>query len=100
MQNQQDFKYLEQYYNSPYGADKRRQKLINEHLAEEVEPFRYLFETGVAQEIIKDLPISTLCALTFGPIISLVNDQIAGFVEVDEKTTNDLAEACWDAVKR
>ncbi|MBF0475940.1 MAG: TetR/AcrR family transcriptional regulator [Deltaproteobacteria bacterium] len=93
-----EFRYLEQYHNSPYGTDYRRDKLYGD--SNNRHPFKELIEQGVALQIIKDLPLVALFALWIGPLTSLARDNILGFVQVDDKLSRQVAEACWDAVKR
>lgn len=92
-----EFRYIEQFHNSPYGAEHRRDKIFGQgdepHLCNE------LFRQGVAEGVIKDLPLVVLYALTFGPIMVLARDHILGFVALDEGLIDRVIAACWDAVK-
>jgi len=91
------FRFLEQFHNSPYGVAHRREKIFgkqgNDICAE-------LFEEGLQQQIIKDLPLPILFALTFGPIVDICRDHILQFIELDEPLIVRTVEACWDAVRR
>lgn len=90
-----EVKFMEQYYNSPYGIAKKR--------AEECEcdkPLFAFFEQGKEQQVIKDLPLEFLMALSFGPVLFLVRDHLQGFVELDDRSIAALVEATWEAVKR
>ncbi|MBF0549295.1 MAG: TetR/AcrR family transcriptional regulator [Deltaproteobacteria bacterium] len=93
-----EFRYLEQFHNSPYGRDYRRDKLFGD--SSNRHPFKELLEQGVALQIIKDLPLVALFALWIGPLTSLARDNIFGFVQVDDMLSRQVAEACWDAVRR
>ena len=62
--------------------------------------YRELFEDGVSQQVIKDLPLSVLFALAFGPLLIVARDHILGFVLLDETTIARIVEACWDGLKR
>lgn len=101
MNNPYEFKFIEQFYNSPYGTNLRREKLFCAcgDCGQEL-PFKRVFDFGQAQHIIKDLPLTVLLALCMGPIVFLVKDSVAGLIELDEATINDALAACWDAVKR
>ena len=92
-----EFRFLEQFHNSPYGVAHRREKIFgrqdNDICAE-------LFDEGLQQQIIKDLPRSILYALTFGPIVDICRDHILQFIELDDALIARTVEACWDAVKR
>jgi len=91
------FRFLEQFHNSPYGVAHRREKIFgkqgNDICAE-------LFEEGLQQQIIKDLPLPILFALTFGPIVDICRHHILQFIELDEPLIMRTVEACWDAVRR
>jgi AcrR family transcriptional regulator len=93
------FRYLEQFHNSPYGVAVRRNKILG-NSASGCDVFRDLFEQGITQQILKDLPLVILFALFFGPVLSVARDHILGFVELDETLIHQTIEACWDAVKR
>jgi AcrR family transcriptional regulator len=88
-------RFMEQYYNSPYGIAKKR--------AEEVEcdkPLFAFFEQGQQQQVIKALPFEVLMALSFGPLLFLVRDHLNGFVELDEPTIAAVVASTWAAVTR
>ena len=71
------FRYMEQYYNSPYGASMRRDRLLGKSDNRYI--FKDLFEQGISQQVLKDLPILVLFALAFGPMLALARDHILGF---------------------
>jgi AcrR family transcriptional regulator len=96
--NPLDFRYIEQFHNSPYGASIRRDKILGERRERDV--FRELFEDGVSQQIIKELPLPVLYALALGPLVRVARDHDLGFVLLDEPLIGRVVEACWDGVKR
>lgn len=98
IQNPLDFRYLEQFHNSPFGAEYRRDKILGKK--EGCDVFRSLFDYGVAGQVIKELPLTILFSLAFGPILAVARDQILGFVEMDETMIVCTIEACWDGIKR
>ncbi len=93
-----EFRYLEQFHNSPFGAKHRREQIFGT----EAEPpiCRELFERGIAEGVIKDLPVVLLYGLTFGPLIIVVRDHILGEIVLDERLIEQVVDACWDAVRR
>ncbi len=95
--NPLDFRYLEQFHNSPYGVVHRRDKILGD--ADEKDVYRELFEEGLARQAIKDLPLVVLFALAFGPLITVARDHILGFVVLDETLIRQTIEACWDGLK-
>ena len=96
--NPLDFRYLEQFHNSPYGVVHRRDKIFGK--ADEQDVYRELFEEGVARQVIKGLPLVVLFALAFGPLITVARDHILGFVILDEDLITQTIAACWDGLKR
>ena len=96
--NPLDFRYLEQYHNSPYGVACRRDKLMGER--EERDIYRELFEEGVTQQVVKDFPLVVHFALTFGPLLAVARDHILNFIVLDDDLILRTIEACWDGVKR
>ena len=92
------FRYIEQYHNSPYGVSLRRDKILSK--ADDRGIFKNLFEEGIAQQVIKGLPLGMLFALAFGPLVALARDHTLGFVILDDTLIAQLVEACWDGIKR
>lgn len=99
--NPMEFKFLGQFYDSPYGVALRRDKIFAETSSNDrCETMKTLFEQGLTEGIIKDLPLVILFALFFGTLISVARDHILGFIDLDEQLIRRTAEACWDALKR
>jgi AcrR family transcriptional regulator len=99
-----EFKYIEQFHNSPYGTDFRRDKLLGNTESNDssckCDIYKRLFTEGVELQVIKDLPMPVLFDLAFGPIISVARNHILGFIQLDDVLINQIAEACWDSLKR
>jgi AcrR family transcriptional regulator len=92
-----EFRFIEQFYNSPYGVACRRDRLLgkmDKHIITE------LIEEGRRQQVIKDMPQPILIALAFGPLIDVCRNHILQYFELDEPNINRTVEACWDAVRR
>jgi AcrR family transcriptional regulator len=92
------FRYIVQYHNSPYGVSFRRDKILSKTDNRDI--FKDLFEEGIAQQVIKDLPLITLFALAFGPLVDLARDHTLGFIILDDNLIAQIVEACWDGIKR
>ncbi|NVN92768.1 MAG: TetR/AcrR family transcriptional regulator [Desulfuromonadales bacterium] len=93
-----EFRFVEQFHNSPYGAEHRRDKILGKPGDHDV--FRQLFEQGVSQGIIKDLPLVILFSLAFGPLLAVVRDHVLGFIQLENGLIETIAASCWDAIKR
>lgn len=91
------FRFLEQYYNSPYGVSLRRDKILRKSDNRDI--FTDLFEQGTASQVMKDLPLSVHAALAFGPLIALARDHTLGLLELDDPLIIKIIEACWDGIK-
>ncbi len=96
--NPLDFRYLEQFHNSPYGVEYRRDKILGKK--EGCDVFRILFDDGIEQQVMKDFPLVILFALSFGPLLAMARDHILGFIVLDEQLVTRAIEACWDGIKR
>ncbi len=92
------FRFLEQYYNSPYGVSLRRDKIMRKTDNRDI--FTDLFEQGTARQVMKDLPLPVHAALAFGPLIALARDHTIGLLELDDALIIKSVEACWDGIKR
>lgn len=98
IENPLDFRYLEQFHNSPFGVEHRRDKILGKK--EGCDIFMKLFEEGIAQQVMKDFPLVILFALSFGPLLAVARDHILGFITLDDIQIARIVEACWDAVQR
>jgi TetR/AcrR family transcriptional regulator, repressor of fatR-cypB operon len=98
IENPLDFRYIEQFMNSPYGISMRRDRFLGKTGRDDL--FMALFEEAIADHVVKDIPVIALFSLTIAPLIFLVRDHILGFVTLDETLIRQTTEACWDAVKR
>ncbi|RNC68039.1 MAG: TetR/AcrR family transcriptional regulator [Desulfuromonadales bacterium] len=96
--NSLEFRFVEQFHNSPYGVEFRRERLLGK--MEDRFVYRELFESGVAQGVVKDFPLPVLFALALGPILAVARDHILGFIALDDVLITRTIEACWDAVRR
>ena len=92
------FRYLEQFFHSPYGMKLRRDKVLCEK--DDGNIFDKMFFEGINQGVIKDLPRIALCALWFGPIMAMVRDHISNIFILDDQLIDLISKACWDGIKR
>lgn len=94
----QEFKFMEQFHNSPYGVDFRRDRIVNQ--SNDCGVYGALFKLGLQQQILKELPLEVLFDLAFGPIVSVARNHILGFIILDDQLIEQIASACWDSLKR
>ena len=93
-----DFRYLEQFHNSPYGTELRRDIILRK--TGNCYIYRELLEQGVTLQVIKDLPMVILFALAFGPLKVVARDHIVGFITLDDAMIDRVMEASWDGIRR
>ncbi|TSA44747.1 MAG: TetR/AcrR family transcriptional regulator [Deltaproteobacteria bacterium] len=98
MANPLHFRYMEQYFNSPYGISMHRDRLLGKSGNQDI--LMDIFEQGIERQVLKELPKAVLFSLAFGPLISLMRDHILGFIILDDTMIKQIAEACWGAIKR
>jgi AcrR family transcriptional regulator len=98
IKNPLHFRYMEQYFNSPYGISKHRDKLLGKPGNQDI--LMDIFEQGIEQQILKEFPKAVLFSLAFGPMILLMRDHILGFVILDDSMIKQITEVCWDSIKR
>jgi len=98
IKNPLHFRYMEQYFNSPYGISMHRDRLLGKSGNHD---FLWdIFEQGIEQQVLKELPKAVLFSLAFGPMIILMRDHILGFIIMDDVLIKQFTESCWDAIKR
>ena len=97
IESPQEFRFFEQFNNSPYGVAHRREKLFGRNNRDVITE---LFDEALAKGIVKDLPLPVLFALAFGPLLDICRDHILHFVELDDELISSCVEACWEALRR
>lgn len=92
------FRYMEQFFDSPYGVSQRKERIFDKSGNNDI--LIDIFEQGIEQKILKDLPKVALFSLAFGPLSTLICDHNLGFITLDDSMIEQITEACWDAIKR
>ena len=98
IKNPLHFRYMEQYFNSPYGISLHREMLLGK--SENHNILMDIFDQGIEQQVLKKLPKAVLFSLAFGSMIILMRDHILGSFTLDDLLIKQVSEACWDAVRR
>lgn len=93
-----EFRYMEQYHNSPYGVAFRKNLILN-HNEGDPDIFKELFQEGVRQNVLKNLPILMLFSIGLGPLVSLTRDHVFSLLILDDELIDKAVEACWDGVR-
>ena len=97
VQNPLKFKYNEQFFNSPYGNEMRRNELDKEKGPYDL--FQALYKKGLADQIVKTVPMTIFFDLAFAPMVWAVRDHHLGFVVIDKAISDTIVSACWDCIK-
>jgi AcrR family transcriptional regulator len=97
IKNPLDFKYTEQFHNSPYGVVQRRERIFAS--AGQPDIFMELYQNGASQQVIKNLPPTVFFNLAFAPLIWSLRDHILGMVKLDAPLMRIIVASCWDSVK-
>jgi AcrR family transcriptional regulator len=92
-----EFRFLEQFHNSPYGVASRREKFFGK---KDKDIVTELFTEALESGIVKELPLPVLFALSFGPLRDICRDHILHFIEMDDTLITRCVEACWEALRR
>lgn len=92
-----ELRFIEQFHNSPYGVEHRREKIFGKG---EKDVVNDLFREALEQQIFKPLDMPILFALFFAPLIDVCRDHIIGFIQVTDEVIGQVVGACWDAVRR
>ena len=95
-----EFKYIEQFHNSPYGEAFRRDRELELTESEGSGVYCELFKQGTEQQVFKDLPLPLQYDLAFGPTVFAARNHVLGFLTLDDELISRFSEACWDAIKR
>lgn len=93
IQNPKAFKFIEQYYYSPFISDETRNESAKFH-----NPITQFFEEFQKTNIIKPLPIDALFALVHGPIVSLAQFNLQSKTVLSKQELNDVIETVWEAI--
>ncbi len=93
-----EFKFLEQYYSSPYGSEEKHAKFLRSEINEPPNPFVSLF-ANICQKNQQKLPLPLYLAMTFGPVIFVLRDALSGHVDLDDVLIEQIAAASWRALE-
>jgi len=58
-----------------------------------------LFQRGIKEQIIKDLPIPLLTSFAFIPIITLLNFHFEGIINMDKNNITEACKIAWNTIK-
>lgn len=95
--NPLDYRYMEQYHNSPYGVTIRRDRMRGK--SDNKGLLKSILEQGTKNKDIKDLPQFIQIALAMGPLFILARDHVLGLTQLDDDLINKTIRASWDSIR-
>lgn len=93
IEHPRNFQFIEQHRYAPYMSN-----LTREESFMILSPIMMFFIEAKRGKAMKDLPLYTIIALLYGPIVSLLKQHIDNNQNLSEDRIEQAAEACWDAV--
>ena len=93
IQHPKVFKFMEQYYYSPFIDDKTKT-----HRSQLHEPITIFFEQLNASGKGRAFPIDVMYALTHGPIVSLAKFYLEDNVKFNEAIMKETIEPVWNSI--
>ncbi|MFA6811349.1 MAG: TetR/AcrR family transcriptional regulator [Desulfoplanes sp.] len=94
-----EFRFLEQYHNSPYGINEVQAKILQQDDGRPTGLCSEIFLNGQQEGIIKKLPLPVYISMLFGPVSYMVRYSLSGYTALDDTIIQSLADACWNAIK-
>lgn len=85
--------FTEQFSNSPFSEKVDKEK-VNKYFA----PFLELFQKGIKEKILKDVPIEILGIFGFYPILILTNKKLCNVFSTNDDLSAISFEMAWDAI--
>ncbi len=98
IENKNEFKYLEQFMNSPYGLEQKIYK-FSESKNSRSYLIRELVEEVIKIGEIKPLAVSVLYSIDIGIIENVVKDHNSDILKLDEALIEEVINACLDATR-
>lgn len=92
--NRNEFRFTEQFANSPFKQLVNRQQ-VEDYFA----PLIRVVRRGIDQKIIKDVPFDILGAFLFHPILTLANPNLCSALELSDENIEIAFQLSWDAIK-
>ncbi len=93
MEHPKEFQFVEQYRYAPFVSNMTREETFII-----LAPIMSFFIESKRAKAMKDLPLYTIIALTYGPIVSLTKLHLDHNQRLTEERITQAAEACWESV--
>lgn len=93
--NEDHFKFLEQYSNSPIIAPEIQEKVYSEF-----EPLIKFIQKGVDEKVLRNESVMLLIVFLFQPLSHLLKGCFKGEMKIDDNILNSAFEMTWNSIKR
>ncbi len=87
------FRFLDQYYNSPFPGDDAgtvRHEMMS--------PYVELIERGIRNGVLRDLPPAVVLSMLLGPLGHLTVANRLGDIDLDPELSRTAFEAVWESI--
>jgi TetR/AcrR family transcriptional regulator, repressor of fatR-cypB operon len=95
MKNREAYSFLIAHHHAPYLD--QASVAINEKIHEE---YRFFFEIGRQEQIIKDINPELIMAIVTGIFSEMMREFWAGHLQLTPELIDQAEEACWQAIRR
>lgn len=92
--NKEEFRYAEQFANSPYS-----ERVDKVRIQQSFEPLLRVVQRGMEQKILKAVDMDAFSSFMFYPIMVLANPNRCKLFETSEENLDMVFRMAWDAVK-
>lgn len=93
-QNPEEFKFLEQYANSP---------LILQNTLKDAQNFNQpvidFLAGGIELGVLRSMDIQLMTAIVYGHVVSIAKLHLSGRLSLSESQLAEAVQSCWDSVK-
>lgn len=94
VQNPCKFKYIEQFYNSPYFD-----KLVQSECLRIFDSMIKFIQNAIDEKLIKDIEMPIIHAFVFSPLNHIISLHFRNVVRIDEDVVKILTQNIWDSIK-
>ena len=92
--NPSEFRFLEQYANSPYIEKETRE--ANKHT---YQPAIVFLEKGIEKGVLRQMEPVLMANLLYGSVIAVVKIQLSGQMQMNNDTLQQVIQSSWDGVR-
>lgn len=92
--NPEEFKFLEQYANSP---------LILQNRTEEAQHFNQpvidLLQNGIELGVLRNMDLDLMTSIVYGHVVAITKLQLSNQRSLSENQLEQAVQSCWDSIK-